>query len=88
MEGTSIFGYYHRQSDLIHGSPWYKNDGISIWWNNIWVIGQTTRKGSTNYSFAKLDNNGTCLPKIPNQKWKLWDGANFNDGKFKVRCAY
>ena len=95
MEGTSIYGYYHRQEDLIHGSPWYKNDGISIWWNNIWIIGQTTRKGSTNYSFAKLDNNGTCLPKIPNQKWKLNPSSHpdYSDwydagNKVKVRCGY
>ena len=99
MEYTyeSVYGYYVRQEDLINGRPWYKNDGRSIWWdgkNNSWNLGHTTDKGSSK-ALAKLDNDGRCLPKIPNQNWKL--GANSHPdhsdwydagNKVKVRCGY
>ena len=88
----SIYGYYVRQEDLINGRSWYKNDGRSIWWdgkNNNWKLGSTTKKGSSS-GFAKLDNDGRCLPKIPNQNWKIfhedtWISAGNN---VKVRCGY
>ena len=53
------------------------------------MLGKTTDKGS-DYGYAYLSNDGRCLPKIPNQKWKLWDGSNWNDAgnKVKVRCGY
>ena len=53
------------------------------------MLGKTTSKGSIN-GFAYLDNDGRCLPKIPNQSWILWDGSNFNFAgyKVKVRCGY
>ena len=77
----------------MNGRSWYKNDAIakSIWWDdkdNDWMLGSTTRKGSSK-GFAYLDNNERCLPKIPNQKWKLYD-SNWNDAenKVKVRCGY
>ena len=44
---NSIYGYYVRQEDLIHGRPWYKNDGESIWWDDKysdWSIGDTISK--------------------------------------------
>ena len=89
----SIYGYYVRQEDLMNGRSWYKNDAIakSIWWDdkdNDWMLGSTTRKGSSK-GFAYFDNNERCLPKIPNQKWKLYD-SNWNDAenKVKVRCGY
>ena len=88
---TSIYGYYVRQEDLIHGRPWYKHDGRSIWWTDEWILGPTSKKGGKIGSrYAKLDNDGRCLPKIPNQKWQLWDGSNWNDAgnKVKVRCGY
>ena len=87
----SIYGYYVRQPDLINGRPWYKNDGRSIWWdgkNDVWMIGDTTSKGSS-ITCAYLHNDRRCLPKIPNQNWKLFDGS-WNDAgnKVKVRCGY
>ena len=87
---NSIYGYYVRQEDLINGRPWYKNDGRSIWWdgkNDVWRLGQTTKKGS-NYGYAYLDNDGRCLPKIPNQKWKVVPGFIDSGNKVKVRCGY
>ena len=48
------------------------------------------QKGGSN-GYAYLDNDGRCLPKIPNQKWTLWDGSNWNDAGYKdvkVRCGY
>ena len=91
----SIYGYYVRQADLINGRPWYKNDGKSIWWDDdnrdYWNLGKTTEKGSS-IGFAYLDNDGSCLPKIPNQNWKIfripedpWISAGNN---VKVRCGY
>ena len=91
---ASIYGYHVRQEDLINGRPWYKNDDKSIWWddkNDNWSLGMTTSKGGTT-SYAKLDNDGKCLPKIPNQNWKIfripedpWISAGNN---VKVRCGY
>jgi len=90
-----IYGYYVRQEELIHGRPWYKNDGRSIWWdvkNDVWLLGDTTQKGSSS-AFAYLDKDGRCFPKISNQKWKIFlppppapwiDAGN----KVKVRCGY
>ena len=87
----SIYGYYVRQEDLINGKAWYKNDGKSIWWDGTddWFIGQTTEKGTTR-GYAYLKNNGSCLPKISNQNWKLFDGSQYNDAgeRVKVRCGY
>ena len=95
---TSIYGYYVRQESLINGRPWYKNNVQSIWWddtdkgscsiNHCWRLGVTTKIAGS-FSNAKLDNIGRCLPKIPNQKWKLWNGYNWNDAgnKVKVRCG-
>ena len=87
-----IYGYYVRQEDLINGRPWYKNDGRSIWWdgkNNNWKLGSTTKKGSSS-GFAKLDNDGRCLPKIPNQNWKLgaYSGWYVAGNNVKVRCGH
>ena len=91
---TSIYGYYVRQEDLINGRPWYKNDGRSIWWDDEyddWKLGKTTSKGTSN-GLAYLDNDSICLPKIPNQNWKIfripedpWISAGNN---VKVRCGY
>ena len=89
----SIYGYYVRQDNLINGRPWYKNGGKSIWWNvkyANWMLGKTTDKGGSG-GYAYLSNNGRCLPKIPNQEWKITlDGSNLNDAenKVKVRCGY
>jgi len=93
----SIYGYYVRQEDLIHGRPWYKNDGKSIWWYgeyDYWKLGLTTDKGSI-YSFAYLDNDGRCLPKISNQKWKFGpsshpDHSDWYDAgnNLKIHCGY
>ena len=89
----SIYGYYVRQEDFIHGRPWYKNDGRSIWWDvedDVWRLGKTTDKGR-DHSFAKLDNDGRCLPNISNQKWKIHNGAlPWRDAgnKVIVRCGY
>ena len=96
-----IYGYYVRQEDLINGRSWYKNDDNSIWWddkNDNWMLGKTTSKGSSN-GYAYLYNDGRCLPKIPNQKWKLWHGSNYFNwiygsnwidagNKVKIRCGY
>ena len=94
---TSIYGYYYRQENLFNGRSWYKNDGRSIWWDgeeNYWMLGQTTDKGGLD-GYAYLDNDGRCLPKIPNQKWKLGpsshpDHSDWYDAgnKVKVRCGY
>ena len=89
---TSIYGYYVRQEDLIHGRPWYKNDGESIWWDDKysdWSIGDTISKGSSTYA-AYLENDGRCLPKILNQKWNWGDGTNWHEAgnKINVRCGY
>ena len=53
------------------------------------MLGLTIEKGLS-LSFAKLNNDGRCLPKISNQKWKLWDGSNSNaaGNNVKVRCGY
>ena len=88
----SIYGYYVRQEESIHGRLWYKNDANSIWWSDeidYWMLGKTSIKGSS-YGYAYLDNDGRCLPKIPNQKWKWGDGTNWYDAgnKVKVRCGY
>ena len=69
----SIYGYYVRQEGLIHGRPWYKNYGKSIWWDDEydkWWLDKTTTKGSS-IGYAYLKNHGRCLPKIPNQQWKF-----------------
>ena len=76
----------------LNGRPWYKNDNRSVWWDDTdkyWRIGDTTNKGGY-FSYAKLDNDGRCLPKIPYQKWKLTDGSNWNDAgnKVKIKCGY
>ena len=88
---NSIYGYYVRQQELINERPWYKNDGRSIWWddkNDYWTLGKTTDKGSI-YGFAHLKNDGRCLPKIPNQKWKVTPGFFIDAGsKVKIRCGY
>ena len=87
---TSIYGYYVRQEDLINERPWYKNDGRSIWWDsNSWSLGKTTTKGGSD-SYAYLDNDGRCLPKIPDQKWKLSiDGVEEPAGnRVNIRCGY
>ena len=91
---TSIYGYYVRQEELIHGRPWYKNGGKSIWWdgkNDNWKLGDTTGKGSST-SYAILDNDGRCLQKIPNQKWKIiLDGLDYSDADENIlilRCGY
>ena len=89
---NSIYGYYVRQEDLIHGRPWYKNDGESIWWDDKysdWSIGDTISKGSSTYA-AYLENDGRCLPKILNQKWNWGDGTNWHEAgnKINVRCGY
>ena len=89
---ASIYGYYVRQEDLIHGRPWYKNDYSSIWWDdegNDWNLGKNA--GSNGPLFAYMDNHGRCPAKISDQKWKLFDGSNFNDAQsqdVKVRCGY
>ena len=87
-----IYGYYVRQEDLINGKVWYKNDGRSIWWEEIygWWIGKTTEKGRGS-GYAYLTNDGSCLPKISNPKWKLSDGTSFTDAgsqDVKIRCGY
>jgi hypothetical protein len=91
---ASIYGFYVRQEDLIDGRPWYKNDATSIWWDDDWfqwILGRTYEKGSS-ISLAYLTNDGRCLPKIPEQKWKIFltpppspwiDAGN----KVKVRCG-
>ena len=83
MEYTyaSIYGYYVRQEDLIHGRPWYKNYGKSIWWDDEydkWRLGLTTGKGSSK-GYANLKHHGRCLPKIPNQKWKLYGPSSHSN---------
>ena len=46
--------------------------------SNNWLLGKTTKKGSI-YGYAKLNNDGRCLPKIPNQKWRTTlDGSKTN----------
>ena len=85
-----IYGYYVRQEDLIHGRPWFKNNFLSIWWDEkYWRLGNTTRKGERR-SFAKFHNDGRCLPKIYDQKWNIWDGNNWNDAenKINVQCGH
>ena len=86
----NIYGYYVRQEDLINGRAWYKNKGRSIWWDATdWEIGKTTEKGSTR-GYAYLKNDGSCLPKISNPKWKLWDGSSWNDAgsqDVKIQCG-
>ena len=91
---TSIYGYYVRQQNLINGRSWYKNDGRSIWLDgeeNYWIFGQTADKGSSS-GYAYLDNDGRCLPKIPNQKWLIYlsleDPWIYAGNKVKVRCGY
>ena len=83
--------------NLIDGRPWYKNDDRSIWWydeGDRWMLGITTSKGSAK-GYARLYNDERCLPKIPNQKWKLGpsshpDHSDWYDAgnKVKVRCGY
>ena len=91
-----MYGYYVRQEDLINGRPWYKNDGKSIWWDdkedNVWRLGKTTSKGDS-LSYAKLYNDGRCLSKISNQKWKLSpsshpDHSDWYDAGNKVKVRY
>ena len=87
----SIYDYYVRQEDLINGRSWYKNDARSIWWSDEWIIGPTSKKGGRiGARSAKLYNDGRCLPKIPDQKWKLWIAPNWYDAgnKVKVRCGF
>ena len=92
----SIYGYYVRQEDLIHGRPWYKNYGISIWWcdeYDKWALGLTTEKGSS-MAFAYLEHHGRCLPKIPNQKWKLYGPSRIDPSMYdagnnlRIRTGY
>ena len=87
---ANIYGYYVRQEDLINGRAWYKKEGISIWFNenDSWMFGSTTKKGGkSGYGFLK--NDGSCLSKISNPKWQLWDGLSWNDAgsqDVKIRC--
>ena len=88
---ANIYGYYVRQEDLINGRAWYKNEGRSIWWDGTddWMIGLTTEKGGTS-GYASLRNDGSCLPKISNPKWILWDGS-WNDAgsqDVKIQCGF
>ena len=76
---TSIYGYYVRQKDLIHGRTWYQNNARSIWWFEefeFWVLGNINGTGGSS-GFAFLRNIEICLPKISNQQWELFDGSNF-----------
>ena len=91
----NIYGFYVKQEDLVNGRAWYKNEGISIWWDgtNNWNIGSTTKKGSKK-AYAFLKNDGTCLPKISNPKWKFGpssspDHSNWYDAgnAVKIRCG-
>ena len=96
MEHTrnSIYGFYVQQNNKTNGRNWYRNDARSIWWDDEfdnWKLGPTTSKASSS-GYAKLDNDGSCLPKIPNQNWKIfripedpWISAGNN---VKVRCGY
>ena len=90
---SNIYGYYVRQEDLINGRAWYKyeDEGRSIWWddkNDNWKLGKTTQKGTT-FAYAILKKDGSCLPKISNPNWRLWDGSSWNDAgqDVKIRCA-
>ena len=80
---------------MVNGRAWYKNEGISIWWDgtNNWNIGSTTNKGSKK-AYAFLKNDGTCLPKISNPKWKFGpssspDHSDWYDAgnAVKIRCG-
>ena len=57
--------------------------------SNWIIIIAASGKASGGHTYLK--NDGRCLPKIPNQKWTLWDGSNWNDAGYKdvkVRCGY
>ena len=76
---------------MLYGRPWYRNGDISIWWdgNDDWKIGLTAARGGKK-SYAYLKNDGSCLPKISNPKWKLWDGSSWNDAgsqDVKIQCG-
>ena len=85
----NIYGFYVKQEDLINGRAWYKNEDKSIWLNenDSWMIGKTTSKGSKK-GYAFLKNDGSCLSKISNPKWRLWDGSSWNDAgqDVKIQC--
>ena len=81
---------------MINGRAWYKNKGRSIWWDGTddWMIGKTTEKGGTP-GYAYLRNDGSCLPKISNPKWKFGpsshpDHSDWYDAgtQVKIRCVY
>ena len=93
---TSIYGFYVQQNNKTNGRNWYRNDGRSIWWDGDdgWKLGKTIEKGSSS-GFARLDNDGKCLTKIPNQNWRLGPSSHpdYSDwydagNKVKVRCGY
>ena len=92
MEHTycSIYGFYIKQNNKTNGRNWYRNDARSIWWDgDEWRIGTTNGVGGT-AGYAYLKKDGSCLPKISDTSWKLYDGKKWDDAgkKLNVRCGF
>jgi len=70
-----IYGYYKLEQGLINGKQHYSSmfaNGIySIWYNNNWLIGSTSQKGTT-YAYAYNRNNYNC-PYDPAYDWFYLD---------------
>ena len=92
MEHTrnSIYGFYVQQNNKTNGRNWYRNDARAIWWNGIgdWFIGPTNVSGD-DLGYAYLRKDGSCLPKISDNSWKIWNGIWNDAGKnLNVRCGF
>ena len=91
-EYTNIYGFYIQQNNKTNERNWYKNDARSIWWDgkDDWYIGDTNSLGKTS-GYAELKKYGSCLPKISDTNWKLYDGKSWNHAAkndLKVRCGF
>ena len=94
MEYTveSIYGSYVQQNNKTNGRNWYRNDARAIWWdgNDDWFIGNTDELSEAR-GYARLKKDGSCLPKISDTNWELWNGKSWDDaGKnyLKIRCGF
>ena len=95
MEYTvdSIYGSYVQQNNKTNGRNWYRNDARAIWWDGVdkWWIGQTKWVDDNDGGYAYLKKDGSCLPKISDTNWELWNGKSWDDaGKnyLKIRCGF